>query len=126
MIQGAFSLATLNKSLTRDAYAKYVDTNQGVVLQSVKIEQERLQNEMNVALQVFTQVATQLQMSKAKVQEEKPVFAVLEPATVPILPSNTNKKIIILGIVFLALVIASGWIMFGKTMWESLKQSMKE
>jgi uncharacterized protein involved in exopolysaccharide biosynthesis len=110
----------------QEAYAKYVDTNQGVVLQSVKIEQERLQNEMNVALQVFTQVATQLQMSRAKVQEEKPVFAVLEPAMVPILPSNTNKKIIILGIVFLALVIASGWIMFGKTMWESLKQSMKE
>jgi uncharacterized protein involved in exopolysaccharide biosynthesis len=81
---------------------------------------------MNIALQVFTQVATQLQMSRAKVQEEKPVFAVLEPATVPILPSNTNKKIIILGIVFLALVIASGWIMFGKAMWESLKQSMKE
>ena len=33
-------------------YAEYADANKNVVLQSVLIEQERLQNEMNLALQV--------------------------------------------------------------------------
>ena len=32
-------------------------------------EQERLQNEMNLAYQVYTQVSQQLQMARAKVQE---------------------------------------------------------
>lgn len=110
----------------QEKYAKYADTNQGVVLQSVKIEQERLQNEVNIAFQMFTQVATQLQMARAKVQEEKPVFAVLEPATVPLLPSGTSRKMILLGIVFLAIVGTSAWILFGQSLWESLKKGLSE
>ena len=50
-------------------YAEYVDANKNIILQSVRIEQERLQNEMNLAYQVYSNVATQLQMAKAKVQE---------------------------------------------------------
>jgi len=110
----------------QEAYAKYSDANQGVVKQSVKIEQERLQNEMNLAFQVFTQVATQLQLAKAKEQEEKPVFAILEPASVPLYPTGTSSKIIILGFVFLALMGTSAWILFGKDLWLSLKENFKE
>ena len=98
----------------------------GVVKQSVKIEQERLQNEMNLAFQVFTQVANQLQLAKAKEQEEKPVFAILEPASVPLYPTDTSSKIIILGFVFLALMGTSAWILFGKDLWLSLKENFKE
>ena len=109
----------------QEAYAKYVDTNQGVILQSVKIEQERLQNEMNLAFQIFTQVATQLQMSKAKVQEEKPVFAVLEPASVPLIPSGTSTKIILLGFMFLAETLTSAWLLFGNELWQTIKEGIK-
>ena len=110
----------------QEKYAKYSDTNQGVILQSVRIEQERLQNEQSLAFQVFTQVATQLQMSRAKLQEEKPAFAILEPASVPLQPTGTSKKIIILGLVFLAVAITSAWILFGKDLWLSLKEGLKE
>ena len=115
-----------NYYAAQEAYAKYSDTNQGVVKQSVRIEQERLQNEMNLAFQVFTQVATQLQLAKAKEQEEKPVFAILEPASVPLYPTGTSSKIIILGFVFLALMGTSAWILFGKDLWLSLKENFKE
>lgn len=110
----------------QEKYAKYSDANQGVILQSVRIEQERLQNEQSLAFQVFTQVATQLQMSRAKLQEEKPAFAVLEPASVPLLPTGTSKKIIILGLAFLAVAVTSAWILFGKDLWLSLKEGLKE
>ena len=110
----------------QEKYAKYSDANQGVILQSVKIEQERLQNEQALAFQVFSQVATQLQMSRAKLQEEKPAFAILEPASVPLSPTGTNKKIIILGLVFLAVAATSAWVLFGKDLWLSLKEGLKE
>lgn len=93
-------------------YARYVDANKSLVLQSVRTEQERLQNDMNLAYQVYSQVAQQLQVARAKIQEEKPVFAVVEPATVPLRASN-NRKMIIIGIVFLALVGTVGWKLFG-------------
>ena len=110
----------------QEQYARYSDNNQGVIRQSVKIEQERLQNEQSLAFQVFSQVATQLQMSRAKLQEEKPAFAILEPASVPLLPSGTSRKIILIGIVFLAVAGASAWILFGQDLWQSLIQGLKE
>ena len=81
---------------------------------------------MNLAFQVFTQVATQLQLAKAKEQEEKPVFAVLEPASVPLLPTGTSRKVILLGFIFLGVAGISAWILFGKELWAGLKEGMNE
>ena len=107
-------------------YAEYVDANKNVVLQSVRIEQERLQNEMNLAYQVYSSVASQLQMAKAKVQEAKPVFAVVEPASVPLQPSGTSRKMILLGVVFLAIAAAAAWVLFGQDLWKNLKEGLAE
>ena len=108
------------------AYAEYVDANKNIILHSVRIEQERLQNEMNLAYQVYTNVAGQLQMAKAKVQEAKPVFAVVEPATVPLKSSGTSRKMILLGVVFFALAATAAWVLFGKELWKDIKQGLKE
>lgn len=110
----------------QEKYANYADANQNVILQRVKIEQERLQNEQSLAFQVFNQVATQLEIARAKLQEEKPVFAVLEPASVPLYPSGTSRKIIIVGIIFLAVAGISAWILFGQDLWKSLKEGLSE
>lgn len=108
------------------AYAEYADANKNVILESVKIEQARLQNEVNLAYQVYSNIANQLQMARAKVQEAKPVFAVVEPASVPLKPSGTGRKVILIGVVFLAVAGASAWILFGKDMWENLKKGLTE
>ena len=106
-------------------YAEYADANKNVVLQSVLIEQERLQNEMNLALQVYGNVATQLQMARAKVQEAKPVFAVVEPATVPLIPSGRGRMMTVIGIIFLALAGTAAWILFGKDLLAKAKEKLK-
>lgn len=107
-------------------YAEYVDANKNVILQSVRIEQERLQNDMNLAYQVYSNVATQLQMAKAKVQEAKPVFAVVEPASVPLLPSGTSRKMILVGTVFLFVAAAAAWVLFGKDFLKKVKEGLSE
>lgn len=104
-------------------YADYVDTHDNLILQSVRAEQERLQNDMSLAYQVYSQVATQLQMARAKVQEEKPVFAVVEPAVVPLLPSGMGKKMYILAFMFLAVFATMGWLLLGKDLLHGLKYS---
>lgn len=105
-------------------YAHYFDTNRNIAFQSVRAEQERLQNDMNLAYQVYSQVAQQLQVARAKIQEEKPVFAVVEPATVPLEPSGTSKKMILVGIVFLAVCGAGAWKLLGKSYWKKLKEKI--
>lgn len=103
-------------------YAHYFDTNRNIAFQSVRAEQERLQNDMNLAYQVYSQVAQQLQVARAKIQEEKPVFAVVEPATVPLEPSGTSRKIILVGIVFLSVCCSGVWELLGKEYWKKLKK----
>lgn len=107
-------------------YARYVDANSNVVFQSTLAERERLQNDMNLAYQVYSQVAQQLQVARAKVQEEKPVFAVVEPAVVPLYPSGTSRKVIVLGFIFLAVAFTGAWELLGKKYWQLLKEGLKQ
>lgn len=108
---------------TQQRYARYVDANKSLILQSVRTEQERLQNDMNLAYQAYSQVAQQLQIARAKIQEEKPVFAVVEPATVPLQPSGTSRKVIVLGFIFLAVCVTGGWKLIGQEYWQKLKST---
>lgn len=107
-------------------YAYYVDANSNMVFQSTMAERERLQNDMNLAYQVYSQVAQQLQVARAKVQEEKPVFAVVEPAVVPLQPSGTSRKVVVIGFVFLAVVLTGAWQLYGKTYWLQLKEALRK
>lgn len=104
-------------------YAHYFDSNRNIAFQSVRAEQERLQNDMNLAYQVYSQVAQQLQVARAKIQEEKPVFAVVEPATVPLQPSGTSKKVIFAGIVFITICATGIWKLLVKSYWQQVKQN---
>lgn len=107
-------------------YARYVDANSNVVFQSTMAERERLQNDMSLAYQVYSQVAQQLQVARAKVQEEKPVFAVVEPAVVPLQPSGTSRKVIVVGFVFLAVALTGAWMLLGKKYWRQLKEGLSQ
>lgn len=106
-------------------YAHYFDSNRNIAFQSIRAEQERLQNDMNLAYQVYSQVAQQLQVARAKIQEEKPVFAVVEPASIPLEPSGTSRKTILLGIVFLAICGAGIWMLLGIPFWKEIKEKIQ-
>lgn len=103
-------------------YADYLDSHDNIILQSVRTEQERLQNDMSLAYQVYSQVASQLQVARAKVQEEKPVFAVVEPAVVPLEPSGTSRKVYVLAFIFLSVCIVISWNLFGKDLLNKFKE----
>jgi len=109
----------------QQAYADYVDMNQNISLRSVQTRQERLQNEMNLAYNLYNQTAQQLQLAKAKVQENTPVYTIVQAATVPLKASKPSKLMILVGFVFLAGVGSVGWILFGRNIWTSLKQSIR-
>ena len=103
-------------------YADYLDSHDNLILQSVRAEQERLQNDMSLAYQVYSQVAGQLQVARAKVQEEKPVFAIVEPAVVPLEPSGTSRKVYVLAFIFLSVCIVIFWNLFGKDFLNKFKE----
>ena len=109
----------------QQAYASYSDENKSLYTQRSKIEGERLRNEMNLAYQVYNQTAQQLQLARGKVQEAKPVFAVVNPSTVPLLPSGPRKLVILVGFVFLFFCLSCAWELFLRELWHELRQGLK-
>ena len=107
-------------------YAQYVDANKNVILQSAQAERERLQQEMNLAYQVYSQVATQLEGARIKVQQAKPVVAVIEPVTIPLRHVAPSKAKMLVIFTFLAGCIAAAWILFGEDYLQQLKEKFKE
>ena len=88
----------------RRRYAAYTDANQKVFLESVRSERSNLENEMQIYQNAYSQIAAQLQLAEAKVQEETPAFTTLQPATVPTQkagPNRTRRCLLMLILAFL-------------------------
>lgn len=107
-------------------YADYQDRNQGLILHSAQTTKERLENETTLAFNLYNQTSQQVQLAKAKVQENTPVYTTLAPATVPLRPASPKKPMILIGFVFLAFVACSAWILYGKPLVEEMKAKKDE
>lgn len=104
-------------------YANYVDQNKNLMLRSVQVKQERLQNEMNLAYNLYNQTAQQLQLAKAKVQENTPVYTIIQASTVPLKPSRPSKVLILVTFIFLGGLGSISWILFIKKAINSIQQN---
>lgn len=83
--------------------AAYSDANRHTIFAGKQSEQTKLENEMQLQYRAYSQVAAQLQLAEAKVQEDTPAFTTLQPATVPIKKSGPKRVFIVLIFLFLAI-----------------------
>lgn len=89
--------------------ASYNDANMHVFMNRVRSEQVKLENELALQYQAYSQVATQLQLAEAKVQEDTPAFTLLQPATVPVRKAGPKRAMICLALLFLAFLATTLW-----------------
>lgn len=106
------------------AYAASMDNNHNVILQKVSVQRQRLEQEASVASQVYQQMVQQREMSRANLQQVKPVFAIVEPATFPQLPVNSRKKTVLM-FMFLGFVLSFGWYVIGKEYYNLYVEELK-
>lgn len=107
------------------AYAAAVDNNHNVILQTVAVRRERLQQEASLASQVYQQMVQQREISRAHLQEMKPVFAVVEPGTYPQKPANSRKKTVLM-FGFFGFFLASAWFLLGKEYYDQYLPQVKK
>lgn len=107
-------------------YANYADRNQGLVSRSAAIEQERLQNEAQLAFNLFNSTSQQVQISEAKVQSNTPVFTVLEPVSVPTSASKPRTMFLVMAFLFLGIMAACAYILFWPPLSNIVKEKNKE
>lgn len=72
-------------------YADFCDRNRNIVQERILVEKNRLEADMELKNTLFSQWAQQLEVSRAKIQQNTPVFTTLSPAAIPALPSSPRK-----------------------------------
>lgn len=92
-------------------YALYSDANQDVVLSTYRQEEDRLENEMQLAFNAYSQATTQVQLAQAKLQERTPAFTTIQPATVPLKPNGPKRMITVILMSILSFFMAVSWIL---------------
>lgn len=76
--------------------AAYRDRNRSSYLNTAKIEEQRIQAEFLLAQELYNTLSKQSEMAKIKVQQDTPVFKILEPARIPLKKSAPKRTVIIL------------------------------
>lgn len=79
--QGLYDQSKSQYEKARRLYGAYSDMNEDLVLQSYRSKTEDLENDMQLKYNIYTQMMTQLEQAKAKLQEKTPVFTTIQPAT---------------------------------------------
>lgn len=83
-------------------YAAFEDANRNLISASNRAKQELLKNEMILTFNVYHTLAQRLEQDKLHVQEQIPIYALIEPATVPLQASSPQKMFVLLGFLSLA------------------------
>lgn len=80
---------------TRQQYGRMADANTNVALKSLELKLEDMENDLQLRYNTYTTLNTQMQASKAKVQERTPAFTVIKGASVPIKPAGPKRMIFV-------------------------------
>lgn len=106
--------------------ANFRDANKNISSALMRTQEERLQNEYQLAFEVYSELAKQLEQARIKVKEDTPVFLVIEEVVVPIEKSKPNRLVILAiwlvlgGIIGIALIIGRRYISNFKFHWNEI------
>ena len=89
----------------RRTYGNYSDANQDVVLESFKLKENDLENEMQLLYNNYTALTTQVQQAQAKLLMQTPAFTTLQNASVPLKPAGPKRMIFVLTCTLLTFVV---------------------
>lgn len=95
-IQGRFDEKKQEFESAQNRLARFQDGNQGMTSSRAKMEEDRLQSDYDLAFQVYTELAKQLESAKISVKENTPIFSTIESVIVPIKPSKPRKFMILM------------------------------
>jgi len=94
--------------------AKFQDQNKFVSSEIVLIQQNELKTEVSFMYEIFSFLVKQEEQLKIKIQEQKELFAIIDPPQIPADESEPKKAILIISVSILSFLIAIFYLIFKK------------
>lgn len=105
--------------------ANFRDKNKNITSARARTQEDRLQSEYQLAFDVYSELAKQMEQARIQVKEDTPIFSIIKPVTVPLVKSKPNRPMILMIWTFLGGIVAIGWIL-GKEFLVTIKKRWKE
>jgi hypothetical protein len=124
-IQGRYNETKTEFEKAQVDLAVVSDRNKNFTSGLSTIETDRIRTRYTIALNVYQELAKQLEQAKIQVKKETPVFTIIKPVSVPSERSKPKRAMIVALWLFLG-GIAGCCIIFGKGYLATLKQKWGE
>ena len=110
-IQGRYDEAKKNFEDIQVRRAAFRDANTNTNKYSARVEAEKLDAEYTLAMNLYSELATQLEQAKIEVKKDTPVLTVVRPVTIPYKKSKPQRVQILLAFTFLGVVAGAGLVL---------------
>lgn len=107
----------------QEQLAAIKDRTKNVMNSRDEIEKDRIQAKYNVSNAIYNEMAKQLEQAKMQVKRDTPAYAIIQPVTIPMKPSNSRAKTLIVW-TFFGFIVGCG-IVIGKGYMPKLKAMFK-
>lgn len=89
--------------------AEFRDSNVNIATAKAKTREQELQSQYDLAFDMYNSLNQRLEQAKLTVQEDAPVFSVLQPITVPLEKSSPRRLLILVMSGVLGVIMSLGW-----------------
>jgi uncharacterized protein involved in exopolysaccharide biosynthesis len=96
---------------TQMALAEFQDRNVSISTARAQTELERLQDEKNLALNVYQSLAQRVEEARLNLQEQTPIFSEVQPANVPTERSEPKRGMMVIVFTLLGGILSVGWVL---------------
>ena len=110
-IQSRYDEAKKNFEDIQVRRAAFRDANTNTNKYSARVEAEKLDAEYTLAMNLYSELATQLEQAKIEVKKDTPVLTVVRPVTIPYKKSKPQRAQILLAFTFLGVVAGAGLVL---------------
>jgi uncharacterized protein involved in exopolysaccharide biosynthesis len=117
-VQERYNEAKSNFEDIQSRRAKFRDANMNTTRYSAHAELEKLNAEYSLAMNLYSELASQLERAKISVKETMPVLTVITPVTVPFKKSKPKRVVILFAYTFFGVLAGAGSVLVIPTIAE--------
>lgn len=115
-IESRYEEAKKNFEAIQVRRANFRDANANTRKYSARIEEEKLDAEYQLAMGLYSELATQLEQAKIEVKKDTPILTVVRPVTIPYKKSKPQRAMILFAFTFLGAVAGAGLVLVMPTL----------
>lgn len=124
-VQEQLNKAQIRFEEAQQKLAEFRDSNVNLATAKAKSREQELQSKYDLTFNLYNTLSQRMEQAKLTLQEETPVFTIIQPVSVPLHKSSPNRKLILLISLVLGIIVSLAWVLINEW-WSRVKYTSGE